>query len=164
MANFNQIILLGNIVNDPQMRYLPSQTPVVEFRMACNRKWRDQQGQDHEEAMFIDCVAFGKQAEVINQYCQKGNLFFVQGRLQYDTWEDKQGGGKRSKHKVFVENFQLMPRREGGAMGAAPAEGGSQAAPPPARRPMPPRGAAPQAAQQAPYDDQQQFKEDDIPF
>lgn len=169
MASFNRIILLGNLTRDPQLRYLPSQTPVVDFGLACNRRFKDSQGQDREEAMFIDCSAFGKQAEIINQYCQKGALLFVEGRLKLDTWEDKQGGGKRSKHAVVVENFQLMPRRDGGGPAGAPA--GAEGSPMPAqqpRRPMPPRsgGAAPQqqAPQQPPYDEQPQFKEDDIPF
>jgi single-strand DNA-binding protein len=163
MASFNQIILLGNLTRDPEMRYLPSNTPVVGFGMACNRRFKDAQGQDREEAMFIDCSAFGKQAEIINQYCKKGDLLFIEGRLKLDTWEDKQGGGKRSKHGVVVNNFQLMPRRDGGGGGAPE---GSQAAP--ARRPAPARPAQQQAPaanqQQPPYDDQPQFKEDDIPF
>lgn len=171
MASFNRIVLLGNLTRDPQLRYLPSQTPVVDFGMACNRRFKDSQGQDREEAMFIDCSAFGKQAEIINQYCQKGNLLLVEGRLKLDTWEDKQGGGKRSKHAVVVENFQLMPRRDGAAGPAAPggAEGSEAPPAPQQRRPMPPRAPAaqqPPAAQQQqpPYDEQPQFKEDDIPF
>jgi single-strand DNA-binding protein len=170
MASFNQVILLGNLTRDPQMRFLPSQTPVADFGMACNRRWRDAQGQDREEVMFIDCAAFGKPAELINQYCQKGSLFFVQGRLKLDTCQDKQGGGKRSKHKEVVENFTLMPRRDGAApAGGAGDEGGARQAPP-QRRAMPPQRQAPQQqaapAQeaQAPYDEQQQFKDDDIPF
>ncbi len=164
MASFNQIILLGNLTRDPEMRYLPSNTPVVSFGMASNRRFKDAQGQDREEAMFIDCSAFGKQAEIINQYCHKGDLLFVEGRLKLDTWDDKQGGGKLSKHTVVINNFQLMPRRDGGG-GAAPE--GAQAAP--ARRPAPARPAPQQQApaanpQQPPYDEQPQFKEDDIPF
>lgn len=178
MASFNQIILLGNLTRDPEMRYLPNNTPVVGFGMASNRRFKDAQGQDREEVMFIDCSAFGKQAEIINQYCHKGDLLFIEGRLKLDTWEDKQGGGKRSKHTVVINNFQLMPRRDGaGAGGAAGASGGNysqeggQAAP--ARRPAPsPARPAPPQQQQAPagnqqqppYDEQPQFKEDDIPF
>ncbi len=170
MASFNQIILMGNLTRDPQLRYLPNQTPVVDFGMAVNRKWRNAQGQDREEVMFIDCSAFGKQAEVINQYCQKGRLLFVQGRLKLDTWEDKQGGGKRSKHAVVVENFQLMPdRNSGGASGGGGAsyQGGedqrpqrpapARPAPRPQQQPQPPQG-------EPPFGDEQQFKEDDIPF
>ena len=137
------------------MRYLPSKTPVVEFGMACNRQFKDAQGQDREEVMFIDCSAFGKQAEIINQYCQKGDLLFVEGRLKLDTWEDKQGGGKRSKHRVVIENFQLMPRRDGGGGGGA---GGGEGAgrlsrlprrSAPCSGPPGPAAAAPPAAEPA---------------
>lgn len=163
MASFNKLILLGNLTRDPEMRYLPSNTPVVEFGMACNRRYKDAQGQDKEEAMFIDCAAFGKQAEIINQYCHKGDLLFVEGRLKLDTWEDKQGGGKRSKHRCVIENFQLMPRRDGaGAPGGASRPEGASAPPrrAPAGRPAP----APAQTEQPPFDEQPQFKEDDIPF
>jgi single-strand DNA-binding protein len=112
MASFNQLILLGNCTRDPEMRFLPNNTPVVEFGMACNRKFKDAQGQDREEVLFIDCAAFGKQAEVLNQYVHKGDLLFIEGRLKLDTWEDKQGGGKRSKHRVAINTFQLMPNRQ----------------------------------------------------
>src|SRR2546423_9444767 len=113
MASYNKVILLGNLTRDPQLKYLPSQTAVVEFGMAMNRKDKTQSGEMKEEVTFIDCSAFGRTAEVINQYCHKGNLLFVEGRLKYDTWEDKQGGGKRSKVTVHIDNMQLMPNRDG---------------------------------------------------
>jgi single-strand DNA-binding protein len=174
MASFNRLVLLGNLTRDPEMRYLPSNTPVVEFGLACNRRFKDAQGQDKEEAMFIDCAAFGKQAEIINQYCHRGDLLFIEGRLKLDTWEDKQGGGKRSKHRAVVENFQLMPRRDGGGAGGAGGGGyaneGEPSAPAPAPRRAPagprpaPRPQQQQPAQEQPPYDDQQFKEDDIPF
>ena len=181
MASFNKVILLGNLTRDPEMRYLPNNTPVVAFGMACNRKFKDSQGQDREEVMFIDCNAFGKPAEIINQYCHRGELLLVEGRLKLDTWEDKQGGGKRSKHVISVDNFQLMPNRRDG--GGAPGGGGEDSegqaprrAPSPAPAPMrqntrpapqqqqPQRQQPQPPADQAPFDDEQQFKEDDIPF
>nr|MDP9175989.1 single-stranded DNA-binding protein [Planctomycetota bacterium] len=123
MASVNRVILVGNLTRDPQMKYLPSQTAVVEFGLAMNRKFRTATGEDREEVCFVDCSAFGRQAEVINQYCQKGKLIFVEGRLKLDQWEDKQGGGKRSKLTVVVENFQFLSGgREGGG---PPAEGGA---------------------------------------
>jgi single-strand DNA-binding protein len=174
MANYNRIILVGNLTRDPQLKYLPSQMPVVEFGMAVNRKFRGNDGQDREEVLFIDCACFGKGAEVINNYCQKGKQLLVEGRLKYDTWEDKQGGGKRSKHSVVVDNFQLMggPRDSGGG-GRAPQGSYEDAggAPAPARPPMrsrPPQGQpAPQSqgpAAEPPFASEQQFSEDDIPF
>src|SRR5438067_7231535 len=119
MANFNKIILVGNLTRDPQLKYLPSQMAVVDFGLAVNHKFKTKTGEDHEEVLFIDCSCFGKGAEIINQYCTKGKQLLVEGRLKYDTWEDKQGGGKRSKHSVVVDNFQLL-----GSRGDAPGGGG----------------------------------------
>jgi single-strand DNA-binding protein len=166
MASYNRVVLLGNLTRDPQLKYLPSQTPVVEFGMAMNRKYKTQSGESKEEVTFVDCSAFGRTAEIINQYCRKGNMLFVEGRLKYDTWEDKQGGGKRSKVTVHIDNVQLMPRSDGrgGGGGGGPAmeDSGSEEdhAPAPARpqsRPTPARA-------QSPIGEEQQFKEDDIPF
>lgn len=166
MANFNKVILMGNLTRDPVLRYLPSQQAVADFGIAVNRKWRTPDGQDREEVMFIDCSAWGKQAETINQYCQKGKGIMVEGRLKLDTWEDKQGGGKRSKHVVVVENFQFTGGRDGGGQGApAPQSGGDeydqrprQAAPPPRRAP------AQQQPSQPPIGEEEHFKDEDIPF
>jgi single-strand DNA-binding protein len=157
MASFNKIILLGNITRDPEMRYMPNNTPVVEFGMACNRKFKDASGQDREEAMFIDCAAFGKPAEIINQYCHRGDLLMVEGRLKLDQWEDKQGGGKRSKHRVAIDTFQLMPKRDGGNESQAPRRAPATA---------PTRQSAAQGHQQSEFYDEpsETAKDSDIPF
>ena len=111
MANYNKVILVGNLTRDPQMSYLPSQTPVAEFGLAVNRNWTDRNsGQKREETCFIDCRAYGRQAETISQYMSKGRPILVEGRLQYDTWEGKDGT-KRSKHRVTVSNFQFLGGR-----------------------------------------------------
>lgn len=107
MANFNKILLLGNLTRDPQLSYLPSKTAVVDFGLAVNRKWKSQDGTVNEDTCFIDCKAFGKYAENINKYCKKGNPLFVEGRLTYESWTTQEGS-KRSKHRVTVENFQLL--------------------------------------------------------
>ena len=112
MANYNKVILAGNLTRDPQLSVLPSQTPVVEFGIAINRKWRDQQGQQREEACFVDCRAFGKPAEIINQYMRKGRPILVDGRLNLSTWE--KDGQKHSKLRVIVENFQFLDSGQGG--------------------------------------------------
>jgi len=150
MANYNKVILIGNLTRDPQMSYLPSQTPVVEFGLAVNRRWRGQDGQNKEETCFIDCRCYGRQAETLNQYMAKGRPLLIEGRLQFDTWEGKDGT-RRSKHRVIVERFQFL--------GGAPAS---------SRRPRPDEAAAPRAEQQdnsgpAPPDDQAPGGED-IPF
>ena len=97
MANFNKVLLMGNLTRDQQLKYLPTtNTAVAEFGIAVNRKWKAPTGEDREEVCFVDCSAFGKTGELINQYFQKGKPIFVEGRLKLDQWEDKQGGGKRS--------------------------------------------------------------------
>ena len=177
MANYNRIILVGNLTRDPQLKYLPSQMAVVDFGLAVNHKWRSKDGQDREEVLFIDCSCFGKGAEVINTYCQKGKQLLVEGRLKLDVWEDKQGGGKRSKHTVVVDNFQLMGGRDSGAAGGggpptqaydeatgAPAPGRAPARPPQQARPAAARPPQQQPPAEAPFAEEQQFNEDDIPF
>jgi single-strand DNA-binding protein len=178
MASFNKVLLMGNLTRDPQLKYLPSQTAVAEFGIACNRKFKSAQGEDREEVTFVDCSAFGKTGELINQYFTKGKPIFIEGRLKYDSWEDKQGGGKRSKMTVIVENFQFIGGRDGGGGGGGGGgsyeQGGEQEARP--ARPAPPRqqgsarppaAGAPAPAQQAPqppYGEESQINEDDIPF
>ena len=127
MANFNKVILAGRLTRDPQLSYLPSNTPVCEFGMAINRKFKQQNGEMREETCFVDLTAWGRQAEIINQYTQKGSPLFVEGRLEYSTWEAQDGGGKRSKLAVVVENFQLMGGRSGGeSQGGARAPSGEE--------------------------------------
>lgn len=162
MASYNKIILMGNLTRDPQMSYLPSQTAVVEFGLAVNRRWRAADGQQREDVCFIDCRCYGKQAETINQYMTKGKGILVEGRLDLDTWEGKDGV-KRSKHRVFVERFTFVGG-PGGPGGQAPA--GGQAARP-AARPMAntaaPAGPADDQAPPPPYDEEPQGGEN-IPF
>lgn len=171
MANFNKIILVGNLTRDPQLRYLPSQMAVCDFGMAVNHKFRTKNGEDREEVLFIDVAAFGKQAEIINQYCQKGRQLLVEGRLKYDTWEDKQGGGKRSKHSVVVDNFQLMGGgRDGGGGGGGGSYDDADSGAAPQRRPAqqnrgPAQPRPPQQQQpEPPFNETQELRDDDIPF
>jgi single-strand DNA-binding protein len=173
MASYNKVLLMGNLTRDPQMKYLPNQTAVVDFGLACNRRYKTQSGEDREEVTFVDCSAFGRTAEVINQYFTKGKPIFIEGRLRYETWEDKQGGGKRSKLSVHIDNFQFIGGRDGGGGGGGGGgyEGGQGGGGyeddqrrPPARGPQ--RGAPQQQRPQAepPFSEEQQFKDDDIPF
>lgn len=170
MANLNKVLLMGNLTRDPQLRYLPSQMAVADFGLAMNRRWKGPNGEDREEVTYVDCTAWGKTAETINQYFQKGKPIFIEGRLKYDSWEDKQGGGKRSRLLVVVENFQFIGGRDQGGGGAS-ANGGEyeQRRPQGQGRPSPQRppvaGSAPPPDQAPPIDDgAQHFKEDDIPF
>ena len=117
MASYNKIIIMGNLTRDPRLSYLPSQTPVVEFGLATTRKFKGSDGQMREDVCFVDCRCFGVRAETINKYCQKGRPLLVEGRLTFDQWE-AQDGSRRSKHRVFVENFTFVDSR-GGAPNAA---------------------------------------------
>lgn len=165
MASYNRVLLMGNLTRDPQLKYLPSQTAVVDFGVACNRTFKTQSGEQKEEVTFVDCSAFGRTAEVINQYFTKGKPIFIEGRLKYDQWEDKQGGGKRSKLSVQVENFQFVGGRDGG--GGEGGGGGGENAPRQNRGPARSGGAPSrqqQPAAEQPFPEEQQFKEDDIPF
>ena len=134
MANFNKVLLMGNLTRDPQLSYLPSQTAVVDFGLAVNRRWKSREGEDRDETCFIDCRAFGKTAENINKYLSKGRLLFVEGRLTFDSWT-AQDGTRRSKHRVTVEKFQFLPggpradagqTEEGAGTQGVPAERGPE--------------------------------------
>lgn len=103
--NYNKIILAGNLTKDPQLSYLPSQTAVVDFGLAINHTYKDK-----KETCFVDCRAFGKTAENINKYVSKGDNFFVEGRLSFDSWT-AQDGSKRSRHRIIVDNFQFLTKK-----------------------------------------------------
>jgi single-strand DNA-binding protein len=107
MAGFNKIFLIGNLTRDPQLTYTPSQTAVVDFGLATNRRWTGQDGTKREETCFVDCRAFGRQAENINKYLSKGRAVFIEGRLTFDSWT-AQDGTKRSRHRVTVDNVQFL--------------------------------------------------------
>jgi single-strand DNA-binding protein len=120
MANFNKVLLMGNLTRDPELRYLPSQTAVVEFGLAVNRKYKGQDGTMKEDTCFVDCQAFAKSAETLHKYCKKGSQLFVDGRLTFDSWT-AQDGSKRSRLRVTVENFQFLgsPNRQGAPAAAS---------------------------------------------
>ena len=164
MANYNKVILMGNLTRDPQLSYLPSQTPVVELGLAVNRNWKGQDGQKREEACFVDCKAFGKQAEVMNQYLSKGRCVLIDGRLQFSAWEDKEGN-KRSKLRVVVENFQFVGGGQGGGRG-----GGQQYSGGPGRQQQAPtqapadQGPPAMPSDEPVHDDFSQGGGDEIPF
>jgi len=150
MANFNKVFLMGNLTRDPQLSYLPSQTPVCEIGLAVNRVWMDKEGQKKEETSFFDCSAFGRQAETISKYVKKGDPIFVEGRLKLDQWE-AQDGSKRSKIRVVIEGFQFLPRAGArSAPGEFQPDGGGDARPAPAPRQYQPRPAAGRPAPQPP--------------
>ena len=125
MANFNKVILLGNLTRDPELRYTQGGMAVAKMGMAINRTW-SQNGEKRESTCFVDLTAFGKQAEILNQYVSKGRPLFVEGRLEFSQWETQEGQ-KRSKLEVVIDNFQFVGGRgegEGGGGGGGGRRGG----------------------------------------
>lgn len=152
MANLNKIQLIGNLTRDPELRHTPKGTAVAEISIAINRAWVDASGTKQEETTFVEITFWGKTAEIAQKYLSKGRGVYIEGRLQLDTWDDKDTGKKRSKLKVIGENLQFLPDGRGGERSAstpAPHPAGQQASRPPAA------AAAPQDSF---------MEEDDIPF
>src|SRR5437667_1409773 len=136
MANYNKVILAGNLTRDPELRYTPKGTAIARITLAINRKWRTETGEMKEDVTFVDVDAFGKTAEIIGQYFKKGRPILMEGRLRYETWDDKQTNQKRSKLGVVMESFQFMDSQR-------PGEGAPGSSAPPARsRPSAPASTA----------------------
>lgn len=108
----NKVYLIGNLTQDPEFKALPSGSSVASFSIATNRTWTDKQGQRQETAEYHNVVAYGKQAETINQYLKKGSLLFVEGRLQTRSWE-AQDGQKKYRTEIIVDTFQFGPKGSG---------------------------------------------------
>ncbi|MFH1678801.1 MAG: single-stranded DNA-binding protein [Candidatus Omnitrophota bacterium] len=107
MANYNKVMLMGNLTRDPELRYTPSGTAVVNLRIAVNRRYRDRNGEQKDEACFFTVVVWDKQAELCNQYLSKGRPVFIEGRLQSRAFEDKTGN-KRNVLEVRAERVQFL--------------------------------------------------------
>jgi len=157
MANFNKVVLAGNLTRDPQLSFMPNNKPVCEFGMAINRKWKSDSGEMKEDVCFVDLRCYGRQAETLNQYMNKGKPLLVEGRLKYDQWESKDGQ-KRSKLYVVVENFQFLGA-PGGARGGDRPVGGERSAPGALRG-----SASGAAVEEMPPIDDAAPSGDDIPF
>lgn len=125
MPSFNKVFLMGNLTRDPELKYIPSGSALCEFGLAVNRTWNAKDGSKKEEVSFFDCQAWARTAEVICEYMKKGRPIFVEGYMKQERWDDKNGGGSRSKIKVVVERFQFIGGKQdqdGGAPVEAPAE------------------------------------------
>src|SRR6476660_2066028 len=114
MASFNKVILLGNLTRDPEIRYTPKGSAVCDLGIAVNRQYTLENGERREEVTYVDVVLWARLAEIAAEYLKKGRPVFIEGRLQLDTWDDKQSGQKRSKLRVIGENMQMLGSRQGG--------------------------------------------------
>ncbi|MCA3005328.1 MAG: single-stranded DNA-binding protein [Planctomycetaceae bacterium] len=164
---FNQVILMGNLTRDIEVRFLPNGNQAVgNFGIAVNRQWRTPEGETREEVTFVDCEVWGKQAEVMKQYLAKGRPVFIMGRLKLDTWTDKTDQSKRSKLKVVVEDFRFMDSKPGGGGGGAAGgyAGGGEYASEGGEEPAPAPSPRPQVRSRGPVQPVETVQEDDIPF
>lgn len=123
MANLNKVMIIGNLTADPEVRTTPRGTSLTELRLAVNRITSGQgEGERREETTFLDVTCWGRTGEIAAQYLSKGRPVFIEGRLQQDSWEDKQTGQRRSRIRIIAENLQLL----GGRGEGAPQGGGYQ--------------------------------------
>jgi single-strand DNA-binding protein len=150
MASFNKVMLLGNLTRDPEVKYTPKGSAVADIGLAVNRTYTTDGGEKREETTFVDVTMWGRQAEIAGEYLKKGRPLFVEGRLQLDTWDDKQTGQKRSKMRVVCENFQMLGSRDGGGEGGGGGGGGRSS------------GGSNRPAKSAPAAEEP--SDDDIPF
>ncbi len=125
MASFNKVILLGNLTRDPEVRYTPKGSAVCDLGLAVNRQYSLDNGEKREEVTYVDVVLWARLAEIAGEYLKKGRPVFIEGRLQLDSWDDKQSGQKRTKLRVVGETMQLLGSRPGagGGTGAEMEEG-----------------------------------------
>jgi single-strand DNA-binding protein len=153
MPSFNKVILLGNLTRDPEVRYTPKGSAVCDLGIAVNRQYTLDSGEKREEVTYVDVVLWSRLAEIAGEYLKKGRPVFIEGRLQMDTWDDKQTGQKRSKLRVIGETMQLLGSRP--PAGAGGGEAGDEDRHPrsakPATPPSKPGGSA-------------EPDEDEIPF
>jgi single-strand DNA-binding protein len=154
MASFNKVILLGNLTRDPEVRYTPKGSAVCDLGMAVNRVYTTDSGEKREEVTFVDVVLWARLAEIAGEYLKKGRPVFIEGRLQMDTWDDKQTGQKRTKLRVVGESMQLLGSRPGGTGASAETTGEDRQTSAGSKTSAPP----PKAAAPAEPDD------DEIPF
>jgi single-strand DNA-binding protein len=152
---YNKVILLGRLTREPELKYLPSGTAVARLGLAVNHNYTDRQsGEKKEEVCFVDLDAFGKTAEVMNEYLQKGREVLVEGRLRFQTWETDDGQ-KRSKHDIFVERFSFVGgRQEDGMEGGGSGQSQSGSSQP----------TSSQTTGATASDDEPPATDDDIPF
>lgn len=163
MANLNKVFLMGNLTRDPELRYTPGGTAVAEMGLAVNRQFRNQAGEMQEETTFVNITVWGRQGENVHQYLSKGRSAFVEGRLQYDSWEDRDGQ-KRSRLRVVADRVQFLGGPQGGGdrPRSEPRQDFRDAGPRDDRSSRPPARPTEPSVQEGPPDED--FNLDDIPF
>jgi len=152
MPSYNRVILIGNLTRDPEVRFATGNNAICKFGLAVSRNYTTRDGEKREETTFVDIDAFGKVGEILGKYLQKGRPVMIEGRLQLDSWETKEGE-KRQKLKVVCENFQFLGGRgdDGGGSGGG---GNFEKTSPPQRESSTRSGSG----------SSEEFDDEDIPF
>ena len=122
----------SNLTRDPETRQTNGGQSVVAFGLAVSRQYLTARNEQREEVLFVDVEAWGRTGEVVAQYCRKGNPLFVEGRLKFDQWQDRDTGARRSRLSVTAESIQLLgaPDRGAGYGEESAGEGSSPTSPP----------------------------------
>ena len=158
--SINRVNITGNLTRDPELRSTAGGMAVLGFGVAVNDRRKNQQtGQWEDYLNFVDCTMFGNRAEALSRILRKGMKVAIEGKLRYSSWEDKNGGGRRSKIEIIPDEVELLSQN-------ANAQQPRQQAPAPAPQAYAPQ-QAPQALQQAPQQPVQQSMDvydEDIPF
>src|SRR5271165_6968885 len=150
MANLNRVLLMGNLTRDPELRYTPKGTAVTDISLAINRYIQTEDGEKKEDVTYVEVILWARLAEIAGEYLKKGRPAFIEGRLQLDTWDDKQTGQKRSRLRVIAESMQLLGARDNGDRSADRTQGAAVDSAP--------------AQQTRPRDPDLDAMPDDIPF
>lgn len=149
MPNFNKVILMGHLTRDPELSYTTNQTAICKFGLAVNHKFGER-----EEVCFVDITAWGKQGEVVQKYCHKGDALLVEGRLTLDRWQDKDG---QNRSKLYVTMSAMSFVGKGGER----QEPKPQPTPKPTEKDFAPFGEPPPKCDGSAYDPN---NFDEIPF
>lgn len=145
MASVNKVILIGNLGRDPELRQTGSGTSVCEFSIATNERWRDSSGENQERTEWHRIIVWGRQGENAARYLSKGRAVYIEGRIQYRDWEDKEGN-KRTTTEIVAQTVQFL------SGDGSRSSGGGQSEPPPP------------SDDYAPSSEPSQFEDDEIPF
>jgi len=153
----NKIFILGNLTADPDIKAMPSGQSVANFRVATNRVFYNKNKEKQEQVEFHNVVAFGRNAEIIQQYLKKGSMILIEGRLQTRSWDDQATGMKRFKTEIITERMQMGPRKFGETNPSNPKQEEESVKQSSAQKP-------PQQEEEIPIIEEEEINVEDIPF
>ena len=158
--NLNRVQIAGRLTRDPEIKFTSQGTAIADIGLAVNRYWKGEDGTKKEECTFLDVTAYGRTAEIIQEFLHKGSPVYIEGRLSLDQWTDKQTNQKRSRVRIVAENLQMLGGRGDSESGSSPVSN-----PPPQRQAAPPaRATAPAGRSQPSHDPDLDAEPGDVPF